>query len=212
MPLPKQNVPAASLAVLQEAIRGCTACPLYAAATQAVPGEGPPGARVLVAGEQPGDVEDQTGRPFTGPAGRLLDRALREAGIDRSQLYVTNAVKHFKFQQRGKRRIHEKPNLAEIAACHPWLEAEIEAVKPRLLVCLGATAARSVLGRAVKVMAERGRFLPYPGGLEVLLTVHPSALLRITDKVQKDADFQRFVDDWRLVQARLRGSRVSAAT
>ncbi|HCC55731.1 MAG TPA: uracil-DNA glycosylase [Solibacterales bacterium] len=167
---------------------------------------------MLVAGEQPGDVEDQTGRPFTGPAGRLLDRAMEEAGIDRSQVYVTNAVKHFKFEQRGKRRIHEKPNIAEISACHPWLAAEIEAIQPELLVCLGATAGRSIMGRPVKVMTERGHFLGYPGGREVLITVHPSALLRMPDPATRDAEFRRFVEDWRLVSARLQRGKVRAAT
>jgi uracil-DNA glycosylase len=195
---------ASSLAVLNEALQACTACPLYAAATQAVPGEGPARPRVLVAGEQPGDVEDRSGRPFTGPAGLLLNRALEDAGVDRSQVYVTNAVKHFKFEQRGKRRIHQKPNASEIEACHPWLSAEIDAIKPALLVCLGATAARSVMGRPVKVMTERGHFLPHADGREVFITVHPSALLRMQDAAEKEAEYRRFVADWKMVGARLR--------
>ncbi len=197
-------VPAhASLPVLNRALAECTACPLYRCAARVVPGEGPEHARVVVVGEQPGDVEDQHGRPFIGPAGQLLDRALADAGVDRTQLYLTNAVKHFKFEERGKRRIHQKPNGAEVNACRPWLEAEIEAVQPQLLVCLGATAARSLLGRDVKIQSERGQFLPHHRAAEIFVTMHPSALLRMPDPALREAEYARFVDDWRLVGARL---------
>ena len=146
---------------LAGAAKGCRGCPLYRFATQTVFGEGPPDARVMLVGEQPGDAEDVAGRPFVGPAGRLLDKALAAAGVDRSQTYVTNAVKHFKFVQRGKRRLHQKPLSSEIIACRPWLEAEAGAVKPEIIVCLGSTAAQAVIGRNVKVLAERGRLLTH---------------------------------------------------
>jgi DNA polymerase len=172
----------------------CRACPLWANATRTVFGEGPPGAEIMLVGEQPGDREDLEGRPFVGPAGRLLDRALAEAGLRRDGLYVTNAVKHFKNEPRGKRRIHKKPADAEIAACHPWLERELELVAPRLVVALGATAARALLGTATAIERNRGRLLPLRDGAQLLVTVHPSFLLRVPEKSKADA-YRRFVDD-----------------
>jgi DNA polymerase len=158
---------------------------------------------VLLVGEQPGDQEDLTGRPFVGPAGKLLDRALEEAGIDRRRVYVTNVVKHFKWEPRGKRRIHTKPSAAEIAACRPWLETEIALVKPRIIVCLGATAAQALLGKAFKVTRQRGEFVPSPLAPLVLATVHPSALLRAPDEETRRAETRRFVEDLAKVAARL---------
>jgi DNA polymerase len=193
-------------AVIKEAA-DCTRCPLYANATQIVFGEGAPGAHIMFVGEQPGDKEDIAGRPFVGPAGKLLDRALADAGIDRADTYVTNAVKHFKNEPRGKRRIHKKPNAAEIEQCRWWLEREIAIVKPTLLVALGATAARTLLGRVARVQAERGHVDTGVEGLPVFITIHPSALLRIDDDDQRHAEYRRFVADmkavmrWRLKQA-----------
>jgi uracil-DNA glycosylase family protein len=150
-----------TLPQLREAVQGCRGCDLYRHATQAVAGEGPPAATIVFIGEQPGDEEDRQGRPFVGPAGRLLDRALQDAGIDRADVYVTNAVKHFKFEERGKRRIHKKPSAAESKACRPWLEAEVTAIRPKILVCLGATAAQSVFGPEYRVTKERGQFVTH---------------------------------------------------
>jgi uracil-DNA glycosylase len=185
------------LRVLRRAAAVCQACPLWRRATQTVFGEGPARARVLVVGEQPGDQEDQAGHPFVGPAGQLLDRALQAAGIDRRTLFVTNAVKHFKWVERGRRRLHEKPAALELAACRPWLEAEVRAVRPELIVCLGATAARTVLGRVVRVLSERGRQFPTQFGPPALVTVHPSSLLRLRDRTEADAAFEAFVADLR---------------
>src|SRR5574340_1833856 len=162
----------------REASKSCRGCDLYKRATQTVFGEGTRGARIVFVGEQPGDQEDLSGKPFVGPAGRLLDRALEEAGIDRADAYVTNVVKHFKWEPRGKRRIHKKPNAAEIFACRPWLDAEIALVKPRAIVCLAATAAQALLGRTFKVTAHRGKFVASPLAPLVLATVHPSSILR----------------------------------
>jgi probable DNA metabolism protein len=187
----------AELPVLAAAVRACRGCELYACATQPVFGEGPERARLMLVGEQPGDQEDLHGRPFVGPAGQLLDRALQEAGVDRSSVYVTNAVKHFKFEERGKRRIHKKPDGGEVAACRPWLTAEIERVDPQLIVALGATAALSLGGREFAIQKERGRMMPLPGGRQLLITVHPSFLLRVPDAA-KAAEFARFVQDLRL--------------
>jgi DNA polymerase len=159
----------------------CTRCDLYRDATQTVFGTGRAGARIMLVGEQPGDHEDQDGEPFVGPAGGLLDSALEAAGIARGDAYLTNAVKHFKFEQRGKRRIHKKPSANEIQACHTWLEQELELVRPRVVVCLGATAARAVLGRAVTIHTSRGRKLDGPDGVPVVVTIHPSAALRVRD-------------------------------
>jgi uracil-DNA glycosylase len=178
----------------------CTACPLYRNATQTVFGEGLAHAPIVLVGEQPGNDEDLAGRPFVGPAGRLLDRALHLAGLERSQLYVTYAVKHFKWSKDrggGKRRIHEKPNASEVEACRPWLEQELWLIRPRIVVCMGTTAARSVLRRAVTITASRGRLLDSPDGYRTLVTVHPSALLRIPDPADREDAERRFVADLR---------------
>jgi DNA polymerase len=184
-----------SLSQVRKAAADCQACDLYARATQTVFGEGPSTADVMLVGEQPGDVEDLAGHPFVGPAGKLLDRALAAAGVDRRRVYVTNVVKHFKWEPRGKRRIHAKPNGAEIAACRPWLEAEIALVQPRVLVCLGATAAQALLGKAFRVSADRGRFVASALAPRVLATVHPSSILRARDDETRHADMDRFVAD-----------------
>ena len=201
--VPKQAPPrvapdSGDLDEVRDAAHGCRACPLWADATQTVFGEGPAPARIMLVGEQPGDQEDRQGHPFVGPAGQLLDRALVEAGIDRDQVYVTNAVKHFKWEPRGKRRLHKKPGELEINACHQWLERELELVAPALVVAMGATAARAVLGRATPIEANRGRVMPLHGGLQVLITVHPSYLLRVPDAMRADA-YARFVQDLRLI-------------
>ena len=175
----------------------CTACDLYKQATQTVFGEGPEDARVVLVGEQPGHEEDLAGRPFVGPAGRLLDRALAEAGIDRSTVYVTNVVKHFKWEPRGKRRIHAKPTTREIAACRPWLDAELAVLEPEVIVCLGATAAQTLLGRQLRVSAQRGRWVTSPLAPRVLATVHPSSILRASDDETREREMRRFVDDLR---------------
>jgi uracil-DNA glycosylase len=174
--------------------RDCTACELYKNATQTVFGEGPRDARVVIVGEQPGDVEDIQGHPFVGPAGRVLDRALADAGIDRSRVYVTNAVKHFKNEPRGKRRIHKKPSDAEIDACHPWLEHELAAIDPPLVIALGATAIRALAGHALPILANRGRLLELTPTTHMLVTVHPSYLLRVPPEAQ-DAEYAKFVAD-----------------
>jgi DNA polymerase len=192
------------LATLARAAKNCQACPLWRTGTQTVFGDGIRAARVIAIGEQPGDQEDRIGRPFVGPAGRLLDRALIAADIDRRLVYVTNAVKHFKWEPRGPRRLHKKPSAREVAACRPWLLAEIEAVQPRLLVCLGATAAQSVLQRPVRVLQERGRIQECELGPSVLITLHPSALLRIRDRAEAHAAFEQFVEDLRPVAEHLR--------
>jgi DNA polymerase len=202
-PVPDLIPPRPSLKTVRAAAEGCRACDLYKRGTQTVFGEGPRRATVMLVGEQPGDAEDVAGHPFVGPAGRLLDRALEEAGIDRTQVYVTNVVKHFKWEPRGKRRIHAKPNSAEIAACRPWLDTEIALVKPRVLVCLGATAAQALLGRAFKVTQQRGRFVSSELAPRVLATVHPSAILRAPDDDARHQEFNRFVADLRTVAAEL---------
>ena len=189
-------VPAnATLAGLWDAAQKCKGCDLYRHATQAVLGEGRRSARIMMVGEQPGDQEDRQGKPFVGPAGRLLDKALQDAGIARKDVYVTNAVKHFKFEERGKRRIHKKPGGREIAACSPWLEAEIGLVRPALIVCLGATAARAVIGKQHRLLEQRGQFFDHPSGAKVMATVHPSAVLRAPDADRRHADYQAFVED-----------------
>jgi DNA polymerase len=187
----------------QEALR-CRACPLWEHATQTVFGEGEARSRVMLIGEQPGDEEDRKGRPFVGPAGRLLDRALAAAGIERSLLYVTNAVKHFKWQLRGKRRMHKTPAQREIEACHQWLEREIAALKPRVIVCLGATAARAVLGPDFRVSTMRGKFVASPHAPRVFATLHPSALLRLRDAREREAAFEQLVADLSLIGKALR--------
>ncbi|WP_119679049.1 UdgX family uracil-DNA binding protein [Indioceanicola profundi] len=179
-------------------LQACRRCPLWQPATQAVPGEGPPNAALMLVGEQPGDQEDLAGRPFVGPAGQVLDRALAEAGIVRADAYLTNAVKHFKFTPRGKRRIHQKPDAGEIESCRWWLEEEIRTVRPRLIVALGATAGRALLGREVKVQQERGRMMEIGEGRRLLLTVHPSYLLRLPDEAAKVREYARFVEDLRM--------------
>ena len=191
-----------TLRKLREAAAGCKACPLWKTGTQTVFGEGSPKAELMFVGEQPGDQEDKAGRPFVGPAGKLLDKAMAEAGIDRSLAYVTNVVKHFKWQARGKRRIHQKPNWSEIAACFPWLEAELAVVKPRVLVCLGATAAQALLGRQFRVSRQRG--IPVESELApvVLATVHPSSILR-GDPEEREANFAAFVGDLKIVAKHL---------
>jgi uracil-DNA glycosylase family protein len=195
--------PKGTLKSVREDARECRACHLYRRATQTVFGEGPARARVMMVGEQPGDAEDLAGHPFVGPAGKLLDRALAEAGIDRRTVYLTNVVKHFKWEPRGKRRIHAKPNSAEIGACRPWLEAEIALVKPRVLVCLGATAAQALLGPAFKVSRQRGSFVPSVLALRVTATVHPSSILRAPDEASRRADMRLFVRDLKRVAAEL---------
>ncbi len=184
-----------SLQQLAQAAQHCQGCELYRDATQTVFGDGPAKAKIMLIGEQPGDQEDRAGLPFVGPAGQLLDRALTAAGVDRNQVYVTNAVKHFFFEERGKRRIHKKPRGVHISACRPWLEAEIELVNPDVLVCLGATAAQALLGRAVSVMAERGKWLENRWQKKLLVTVHPSYLLRLPDSESADEEFARYVGD-----------------
>jgi DNA polymerase len=188
-----------TLPALIEASKGCQGCDLYQNATQTVFGEGPVGADLMLIGEVPGDREDREGHPFVGPAGRLLDRALEEADIDRTDVYVTNAVKHFKFEPRGKRRIHKKPNAEEIRACNPWLEAELEVVKPKVVVCLGATAAQAVIGRSFKVTQHRGEFVETPLEPLVTATVHPSSILRSPDDSTREAETQALVRDLRVV-------------
>lgn len=189
---------------LRAAAAECTACPLYKNATQTVFGEGPARAAVLFVGEQPGDSEDLVGHPFVGPAGKLLDHCMTAAGIDRGRAYVTNAVKHFKWVPRGTRRIHSKPNSMEIAACLPWLEAEIAAVKPRIVVALGATAAQALFGRGFRVTRDRGRPVPSRWAPHAMATVHPSSLLRAPDEETRHRETERFVADLKTVAALLR--------
>jgi DNA polymerase len=186
-----------NLKALAAAEAACTRCPLYRHATQAVPGEGPLRARLMLVGEQPGDQEDLQGRPFVGPAGRVLDRALAEAGIDRAQVFITGAVKHFKFEPRGKRRLHKKPNASEIDHCRAWLDLEQAIVQPKLLVALGATAARSLFGRPLTIAKVRGHVVPLTRG-RMVVTIHPSYLLRIQDPDEKAAQHAAFVADLRL--------------
>src|SRR6266403_1235077 len=186
-----------SLVEMREASRECTACHLYKRATQTVFGEGPKSAPIMLVGEQPGDYEDVAGKPFVGPAGRIMDQALEEAGIDRKAVYVTNAVKHFKWEPRGKRRIHKKPNSREIAACRPWLEAELRLVKPKLLVCLGATAAQAIFGPSFRVTRDRGKVLESELAPKVLATVHPSSLLRQPDEEAREREYKLFVAELR---------------
>jgi uracil-DNA glycosylase family protein len=193
-----------TLPALRKAAAGCRGCHLWRVGTQTVFGEGARRAEIMLVGEQPGDQEDISGHPFVGPAGKMLDRALDEAGIDRSAVYVTNVVKHFKWEPRGKRRIHKKPNAAEITACRPWLETEIQLVKPRALVCLGATAAQALLGASFKVTAHRGEFIASPLAPLVLATVHPSSLLRAPDEETRRRETERFIDDLRTVVKGLR--------
>jgi uracil-DNA glycosylase len=188
---------------LREAAAGCRGCHLWEGATQTVFGEGPAKARIVLVGEQPGDREDIEGHPFVGPAGRELDRGLEAAGIERREVYLTNVVKHFKYKPRGKRRIHQKPNAAEIAACRPWLDAELAAVKPEALVCLGATAAQALLGRGFRVTKERGRLVESDLAPVVSATIHPSAILRLPEDEDREAEREAFAADLRAVAAAL---------
>jgi len=193
-----------SLGEARARAKKCEACPLYKLGTQTVFGDGPETAKIVFVGEQPEDQEDLAGHPFVGPAGKIMDRALEEAGIDRKKVYVTNAVKHFKWEPQGKRRKHKKPSATEIAACRPWLEAEIQVVKPRVVVCLGVTAAQSVFGKAVRLNELRGRPLRTPLAAIVFVTVHPSAVLRHPDPLERTREYQRFVEDLRSIREQLR--------
>jgi uracil-DNA glycosylase family protein len=193
-----------TLSTMRTAARECRACRLWRNATQTVFGEGTSTAEVMLIGEQPGDREDLAGKPFVGPAGMLLDRALDEAGIDRKKVYVTNVVKHFKFVHRGKRRIHKRPAADEMAACRPWLDAELDVVRPRVIVCLGATAAQSLLGRQFRVTQQRGLFVESPLAPRVTATVHPSSILRAPDEETRREEMRRFVDDLKNVARELR--------
>lgn len=195
--------PGRSLPRLREAAAGCTGCDLYRQATQTVFGEGPEDATIIFVGEQPGDQEDRAGHPFVGPAGRLLEQAMREAGVPRETVYITNAVKHFKWEPQGKRRKHKRPSAAEVAACRPWLEAELQVIQPKILVCLGATAAQSVLGRIIKLGELRGRLHRgvLPGAETVLVTVHPSSILRRPEPELREQEYRRFVADLRLIRS-----------
>jgi uracil-DNA glycosylase len=184
-----------TLAILQDAVQSCQACDLYLYATQAVFGEGRRKARLFLIGEQPGNEEDLQGHPFVGPAGRILDRALADSSIERAEVYVTNAVKHFKFEERGKRRLHKKPMAGEIRACRPWLEAEVKLIAPKVIVCLGATASQTVLGNAFRLTRQRGVPLEHPWASQVVATIHPSAILRVPDQADRHAEYSRFVDD-----------------
>lgn len=201
----------ASLAELASAVQSCRRCPLWKNATQAVFGEGPDEAQVIFVGEQPGDQEDLTGKPFVGPAGQILDEVLHEAGIERQKTYVTNAVKHFKFEPRGRRRIHSRPNTGEVRACRWWLEREISRITPKFAVALGATAAHGLLGREVPVLKMRGRILENREGLGVFLTIHPSFLLRIRDSEGRMAERRRFLADMRAVKALMEGDAAATA-
>jgi DNA polymerase len=193
-----------TLASLRGAAAGCQACHLWERGTQTVFGEGGTKSAVMFVGEQPGDQEDIAGRPFVGPAGRLLDKALEEAGIDRAAVYVTNVVKHFKWEPRGKRRIHAKPNAAEITACRPWLETEIALIKPQVVICLGATAAQALLGKSFKVSRQRGEFVHSSLAPLVTATVHPSSILRAPDEESRQLEMERFVDDLKKVARKLK--------
>ena len=197
--LPKRR----TLASLRAAAHSCKGCDLYKNATQTVFGEGPKDASVMFVGEQPGDVEDRLGRPFVGPAGRMLDKALAEAHIPREEVYVTNAVKHFKFIQRGKRRLHQKPVIRQVISCRPWLQAELGIIHPKVVVCLGATAAQSMLGRIVRVTKERGKFLDGDSGATVFITIHPSAIYRLRGEGERQEEYRHFVADMKSVQRRL---------
>jgi DNA polymerase len=195
---------AESLQLLREDARGCRNCPLWKNATQTVFGAGSPKARIMLVGEQPGDEEDRVGLPFVGPAGRLLDRALEAAGVERTTLYVTNAVKHFKWEPRGKRRLHKTPAQREIEACRPWLEAEIAALRPEVIGCLGATAAKALLGPQFRVSVSRGKFVDSPYAPRVFATYHPSAILRVRDEAEREVAFKSLVRDLALLRSTAR--------
>ena len=197
---------ASNLETLRQAAANCRACPLWRNATQTVFGEGPAHARAVLVGEQPGDKEDLAGKPFVGPAGQMLDRALEEAGIDRSKVYVTNAVKHFKFVARGKVRLHQKPTTPEIKACRQWYERELATIKPTLVVAMGATAAQSVFGKMTPINKTRGHLIDLEEGIQALVTVHPSYLLRLPDAEAKAREYERFVSDLKIAATLLRKS------
>jgi uracil-DNA glycosylase len=199
-----------SLQTLHEEAANCRACPLWKNATQAVFGEGPPHAQAMLVGEQPGDKEDLAGKPFVGPAGQMLDRALEEAGIDRKKVYVTNAVKHFKFVPRGKIRLHQKPTTPEIKACRQWYERELAVIKPALVVAMGATSAQSVFGKITPINKNRGRLIDLDDGIKALVTVHPSYLLRLPDADAKAREYERFVDDLKIAATLLQKSAHAA--
>jgi uracil-DNA glycosylase len=198
-----------TLPAMREAVQGCRGCELYEGTTQAVFGEGPDDARVVMVGEQPGDKEDLAGRPFVGPAGGLLDRGIEDAGLSRDEVYITNVVKHFRFVQRGKRRIHKKPDMEHIRACAPWLEAELARIGPEVLVLLGATAAQAILGRTFRVTQQRGTFVESPLAPLVTATVHPSSILRAETEEERRVAFDGFVEDLRKVATALRPPRAS---
>jgi DNA polymerase len=201
-----------TLPLLQLAVQQCRGCSLYEHGTQAVFGEGLPGARILLVGEQPGNEEDLQGRPFVGPAGRLLDRALQDARIDRASTYVTNAVKHFKFEERGKRRLHKKPGAAEVRACYPWLEAEVRHIRPQAIVCLGATAALAVMGKDYRLTRERGKVIPHAWAPLATSTVHPSAILRIRESEDRHRAYDALVADLRKVREALQPEPSASAS
>ena len=196
-----------TLKTLREAARSCKGCDLYKNATQTVFGEGPETANVVFVGEQPGDQEDRQGHPFVGPAGRLLDKALAEARIPREQVYVTNAVKHFKWIWRGKRRLHQKPAIRQVTACRPWLEAELGVVGPKIVVCMGATAAQSVLSKPVLITKARGKFIESDSDRNIFITIHPSAIYRHREKEEQDKEYRRFVSEIKQVQRRLKSMK-----
>jgi DNA polymerase len=205
-PVERAQPPATTdMSALRAAATGCTACPLWRNATQTVWGAGADRPDAVLVGEQPGDEEDRAGAPFVGPAGRLLDRALTDAGLPRERCWVTNAVKHFKWTARGKRRIHERPNSREVAACRPWLETELASLEPRVLVCLGATAAAAVLGPKVRVTRDRGRIVTSPFAERTLMTIHPSAILRAPDDEARRTEYARFVADLEIAARSARG-------
>ncbi|HZA57520.1 MAG TPA: UdgX family uracil-DNA binding protein [Candidatus Udaeobacter sp.] len=196
-----------TLEALRDAAHSCKGCDLYKNATQTVFGEGPQKASVVFVGEQPGDQEDRQGHPFVGPAGRLLDKALVEARIPRDEVYVTNAVKHFKWIWRGKRRLHQKPAIRQVTACKPWLEAEFEALRPKIVICMGATAAQAVLGKTVLITKERGKFIDLQAGLVIFITIHPSAIYRHREKDEQDKEYRRFASEMKQVQRKLQSMK-----
>jgi len=197
---------------LREAAESCKGCDLYKNATQTVFGAGPRQADLVFVGEQPGDQEDRQGHPFVGPAGRMLDKALTEAAISRDQVYVTNAVKHFKWIWRGKRRLHQKPSVREVTACKPWLEAEIESLRPKIVVCMGATATQSFLSRPVLIMKERGKFIQSDSGLLAFITIHPSAIYRHRERHEQEEEYRRFAAEMKLVWRKLQTMKAGRMT